>query len=260
MQKQLSGIKLTLLLPLLFLSCQTETNCEAERIETFELHGACQPLVELADCYLDRGNLEFSTHNYLSYLKQCDTNYRILANVVDGLFKMGEEDRALRLAERCLEKYPNQRLSHFNLAVIEYNRDHFQEALTILRGYSELMTDEELCYLAFDVAWNADSIEAAEQFITKTIELNQNEPEYRTRYAALLCSKGQFERARELVEPVYKTESDTSYYHFSLADLLVRIHFALGDTAKACELNEELGKSSAFSGAYVRFLNDCEGF
>jgi tetratricopeptide (TPR) repeat protein len=249
---------LLILLVILLASCHSQPNCDVERVEFVALHGRCEPVLQLADCFWGKGNFEFAAYNYIAYLKDCDTTYEILVNTVDGLFKSDKSEQALPLAKRCMAKYPDQRLSYYNLAVIEFNREKYLEALMILEDYPDLESDHELCFLAFEAAWFADYYETAYRHVRRAIELKPDEDEYRTRYAALLCSYEEFEKALEIVKPVYERIDDTAYYHFSLTDLLVSIYFSLGDTTEACILNEELNRKKEFAEIYLENLNTCE--
>jgi len=163
--------------------------------------------------------------------------------------------------------YPDFRLNYFlNLAIIENQLYHYQEAETLFRKTMELLEDigniKQLAEVYIDYAgtcMNQEKMELASDYLDKATKLLRNFPDERL-MARIICREGfmnlhysNYSKAIELLLEADKKKTqlaaplDLKDYYF-----LTLIHSGLG---KIYELNDDLEKSVA---AYLKVLAMCE--
>lgn len=241
----------------IYYGCRSKVNCDDILYITTEGGKNCNYSLELGKCLHEKGDFKLALMNYLAFARNCDTTSYLMTDISDCYFKLNKETAAEKFALLALKFDSSNNNAKYNLAVIYFNRKEFKKASKIINETDVFEDDPEFCLLAFEVYWWNDEIDKARKFIEKAIELDNEEDEYKSRYAAFLGSIGRNEKAINIAQEIYKRTEDTSYYYFSMSRLLGILYIENGDTINGCKYFEKLKNRDEFKEIYFQEIQRC---
>ncbi len=240
-----------------YYGCHSKVNCEEVLFITTEGGKNCDYSLQIGKCLHEKGQFELALSNYLASAKNCDSTSSLMTDISDCYFKLNNDKEAERFALLALKFDQTNNKAKYNLAVIHFNRNEFEKASQVMDEIHAFENDPEFYFFAFELYCRTGETDKARKNIEKAMELNPQKDEYKSRYAALLGSLGEREKAINLVLEIYQRTNDTSYYYFSLSRLLGKLYLENGDTVSGCAYFEKLKTREEFKAMYYQENQFC---
>jgi len=150
----------------------------------------------------------------------------------------GDRDLAIRYLLELVEKYPDEKMALFELAIYMEQKKNYTETI---RYFNEILKIDPLYKMAYNYMAYAyvyfNQLDSALSVAEKYIEIAPDEPNPYDTYGELLARQGKLDGAIEMYEKVYSMEPDFADYTSLLT--LGRLNVFRQHYSRASELFQE---------------------
>ncbi|MFH2037077.1 MAG: tetratricopeptide repeat protein [Candidatus Zixiibacteriota bacterium] len=152
--------------------------------------------------------------------------------------KAGDEELAEQYLLELIEKYPDEKMALFELAIFMEHKNNYPEAINYFK--KSLIVDP-LYKMAYNYMVYAYSkmgyLDSAMTIAEKYIEIAPDEPNPYDTYGEFLAKQGNLDRAIEMYKKACSIKAD--FFHYSSLLVLGRLYVYKHDYSKASELFQE---------------------
>ena len=202
----------------------------------------CETNQNFARCSQLQGDYKMALFAFRQCLSHCDTDFNILNNIGDCLFKLDSTEEAIPYFNLALKLNQENPTTNYNLAVAYWEKEDYAAAKSYIEDALKYSKEEDNeCYSLYgEILFQLHEFEEAEKMMRKAIELNDSNLFYKRRLGAILGSRGKYKEALEITNDVLKNEKLDTIDLVNFLDLKSLLLVELGDSANACETVQKI--------------------
>ena len=191
-----------------------------------------------------RGNLEKAEKGYIAYLKSGFTDADIISNYALLCEDKEENDKAIKLYERCTNSYPNHIYSKLNLSFLYYKLNHLEKALITIEAAIKLKPNLPNGYCIRGLILKSlNRYDESKLSFVKAIEIDRNYFDAYINLGLLNKDLNRYDEAEESYLKALEINKESAIAHLNLGACYKErqeIQKAISYTEKAIELDNKL--------------------
>ena len=191
-----------------------------------------------------KGNLDEAEKGYITFLKNGYSDADIISNYALICEEKEENDKAIKLYEKCTKRFPNHIYSKLNLSFLYYKLNNLEKAKTIIEEAIELNPNLPNGYCIRGLILKSlNKYDKSELSFKKSIELDKNYIDAYINLGLLNKDNNKYNEAEEYYLKALEINSKSAITHLNLGACykeMQEIEKAILHTEIAIELDEKL--------------------
>ncbi|WP_413391379.1 tetratricopeptide repeat protein [Prochlorococcus marinus] len=193
-----------------------------------------------------KGNLDEAEKGYITFLKNGYSDADIISNYALICEDKDENDKAIKLYERCINSYPNHIFSKLNLSFLYYKLNNLKKAAIIIEEAIKLKPSLPNSYCIRGLILKSlNKYDEAKSSLEKALELDNNYFDAYINLGLLNKDSNQYDKAEEYYLKALEINNKSAIAHLNLGACYKEkqeLEKAVLHTEKAIEIDNKLEK------------------